>query len=146
MVLSDTNALIQLLEGVEFDEDADVLLSTADIESLYTSIPIKDALTAVGERLTHLGESRAFVRTTLAAVELVLKNNFIECNGITYQQIKGPAMDTPLTPPVCKLVHGKFGGKARGHHAFDLGASSRSLMSSTRGKAFGLQSTPCTRI
>ena len=102
-VLSDTNALIQLLEGVEFDEDADVLLSTADVESLYTSIPIKDALTAVGERLTHLGESRAFVRTTLAAVELVLKNNFFECNGITYQQIKGLAMGTPLAPPVANL-------------------------------------------
>ena len=43
-VLTDTNALIQLLQGLEFKENDEILLSTADVESLYTSIPIEDAL------------------------------------------------------------------------------------------------------
>lgn len=102
-VLTDTNALIALLRGVEFAEDDTVLLSTADVESLYTSIPIPDALSAVEERLRACGVDETFLRITIAAIELVLKLNFFEFNGGIYHQKRGLAMGTPLAPPVANL-------------------------------------------
>ena len=102
-VLTDTNALIAMLRGVEFAEDDAVLLSTADVESLYTSIPIPDALSAVEERLRACGVDETFLHITIAAIELVLKLNFFEFNGRTYHQKRGLAMGTPLAPPVANL-------------------------------------------
>ena len=102
-VLTDTNALIQLLQGLEFKEDDTVLLSTADVESLYTSIPIRDALEAVGERLRACGVDETFLRITLQATEHVLRLNYFEFNGNVYKQVKGLAMGTPLAPPVANL-------------------------------------------
>ena len=102
-VLTDTNALIQLLQGLEFEEDYTVSLSTADVESLYTSIPIPDALEAVGERLRACGVDETFLRITLQATEHVLRLNYFEFNGNVYKQVKGLAMGTPLAPPVANL-------------------------------------------
>jgi len=102
-VLTDTNALIELLRGIEFSEDDDIRLSTADVESLYTSIPIPDALEALEERLRACGVDDAFLRITVDAVGFVLRNNFFEFNGNVYHQRKGLAMGTPLAPPVANL-------------------------------------------
>ena len=102
-VLTDTNALIAMLRGVEFAEDDAVSLSTADVESLYTSIPIPDALSAVEERLRACGVDETFLHITIVAIELVLKLNFFEFNGRTYHQKRGLAMGTPLAPPVANL-------------------------------------------
>ena len=102
-VLTDTNALIALLRGMELSEDDDIMLSTADVESLYTSIPIPGALVAVEERLRACGVDESFLRITINAVGYVLRNNFFECNGNVYHQRKGLAMGTPLAPPVANL-------------------------------------------
>ena len=102
-VLTDTNALIALLRGVELREDDDIMLSTADVESLYTSIPIPGALVAVEERLRACGVDESSLRITINAVAYVLRNNFFECNGNVYHQRKGLAMGTPLAPPVANL-------------------------------------------
>ena len=102
-VLTDTNALIELLRGMVMSEDDDIVLSTADVESLYTSIPIPGALSALEERLSACGVGDAFLRITLDAVGYVLRNNFFEFNGKVYHQRKGLAMGTPLAPPVANL-------------------------------------------
>ena len=102
-VLTDTNALIHLLQGIEMKEDDDIVLSTADVESLYTSIPIPGALEALEERLRACGVDDAFMRITIDAVGYVLRNNFFEFNGTVYHQRKGLAMGTPLAPPVANL-------------------------------------------
>lgn len=102
-VLTDTNALIELLRGIEMSEDDDIVLSTADVESLYTSIPIPGALEALEERLRACGVDDAFLRITIDAVGYVLRNNFFEFNGRVYHQRKGLAMGTPLAPPVANL-------------------------------------------
>ena len=108
-VLTDTNALIELLRGMVMSEDDDIVLSTADVESLYTSIPIPGALSALEERLSACGVGDAFLRITLDAVGYVLRNNFFEFNGKVYHQRKGLAMGTPLAPPVATCF-----GKPRG--------------------------------
>ncbi len=102
-VLTDTNALIEILGRVELREDDDILLSTADVESLYTSIPIPGALEALEERLRACGVDESFLRITIDATKYVLGNNFFEFNGTFYHQRKGLAMGTPLAPPVANL-------------------------------------------
>lgn len=102
-VLTDTNALIELLRGIELHEDDDITLSTADVESLYTSIPIPDALMAVEERLSVCGVDESLLRIIITAIGYVLTNNFFEFNGCVYHQRKGLAMGTPLAPPVANL-------------------------------------------
>ena len=60
-VLTDTNALIEKLRGIaNCSEGDDIMLSTADVESLYTSIPIPGALEALEERLRACGADESF--------------------------------------------------------------------------------------
>ena len=102
-VLTDTNALIGKLRGIALHEGDAIVLSTADVESLYTSIPIPGALEALEERLRACGVGESFLRITIDAVRYVLMNNFFEFNGNVYHQRKGLAMGTPLAPPVANL-------------------------------------------
>lgn len=102
-VLTDTNALIARLQRIQLAAGARVVLSTADVESLYTSIPVAAAIQAVRERLLAGGASSASVAITAQALELVLTLNFFECNGSSYRQIQGLAMGTPCAPPVANL-------------------------------------------
>ena len=102
-MLTDTNALIARLQHLQLEADAHVVLSTADVESLYTSIPVPAAVQAVGERLTDRGVDVLEVATIVKALEHVLKFNFFEFNGSTFRQIQGLAMGTPCAPPVANL-------------------------------------------
>ena len=80
-----------------------MVLSTADVESLYTSIPVPAAVQAVRERLLDRGANAIFVATVVQALELVLRLNFFEFNGSMFRQIQGLAMGTPCAPPVANL-------------------------------------------
>ena len=102
-VLTDTNALIARLQHMQLPAGAQVVLSTADVESLYTSIPVAAAIQAVRERLSAGGASSAAVAVTAQALELVLTLNFFECNGSFFRQVQGLAMGTPCAPPVANL-------------------------------------------
>ena len=102
-VLTDTNALIARLQHLRLEEDAHVVLSTADVESLYTSIPVQAAVQAVRERLLDRGVDVTCVSTIVEALELVLSLNFFEFNGSSFHQVQGLAMGTPCAPPVANL-------------------------------------------
>lgn len=102
-VLTDTNALIARLQHLRLEEGARVVLSTADVESLYTSIPVQAAVQAVRERLLDRGVDVTCVTTIVGALELVLSLNFFEFNGSAFRQIQGLAMGTPCAPPVANL-------------------------------------------
>ena len=102
-VLTDTNALIARLQHLQLAADAHVVLSTADVESLYTSIPVQAAVQAVRERLLDRGVDAITVGTIVKALELVVNLNFFEFNGSQFRQIQGLAMGTPCAPPVANL-------------------------------------------
>jgi hypothetical protein len=98
-VLRDTQDLLARLHAVDLGPDTPVTLSTADVESLYTNIPIDDAIVAVYVTIAPLfdpHDAQDFMR----ALELVLRNNYISFDGRIYYQKRGLAMGTPLAPPV----------------------------------------------
>lgn len=102
-VLKDTADLLRRLKDVRFSADAEVLLTTADVESLYTSIPVEDALEALGRTLrAQRIDDKEAARIKLA-VRFVLENNYLTFDGKCYKQIKGLAMGTPLAPPLANI-------------------------------------------
>lgn len=102
-VLKDTADLLGRLKDVRFSPDAKVLLSTADVESLYTSIPVADALQALGHTLREKRVSDKESACIKLAVRFVLGNNYLTFDGKFYKQIKGLAMGTPLAPPIANI-------------------------------------------
>ena len=102
-VLKDTADLLSRLEDVRFSADADVLLSTADVESLYTSIPVEDALKALAQTLREKRIAEKEAACIKLAVKFVLMNNYLTFDGKCYKQIKGLAMGTPLAPPLANI-------------------------------------------
>jgi hypothetical protein len=86
--------------------DGSVIL-TADVKSLYPSIPIEYGIMMFNNVLISLNllpNDRSFL---LDLLKWVLQNNFLEFNGNLYRQIKGTAMGTPVAVAYANIVlHG----------------------------------------
>ena len=77
-ILTDILSLAQLLEKAKFDED--VLVFIIDFKSLYTNIPMKDAINSIKE------------------LNVILKNSLMNFNREYFQQIFGVIMGTNIAP------------------------------------------------
>ena len=93
--LFDTDGFIKTL--VELPPlPLDVILVTADVKNLYTTIPQEERITALLQSCSNLSPFPPQV--TKRALDLVFKRNcFVFCNNI-YHQKTGVAMGSPLTP------------------------------------------------
>jgi hypothetical protein len=94
--LRDSKSLAVELESLVIPKDAWLL--TADVESLYPSIPIDEGITIVLKVLTDFGMSADMLTMVEAALRLVLTNNIFTFNDLFFQQIRGTAMGTPCAP------------------------------------------------
>jgi hypothetical protein len=72
---------------------------TFDVESLYTNIPIPDAIAAVEVAL----RGHCLRAPLSCALHHVLHNNFMVFQDTLYKQISGIAMGTPLAPPLANI-------------------------------------------
>lgn len=102
-VLRDTPDLQARLSCLRFYEVEPITMFTADVESLYTSIPIPAALEAVHRLAGPLLSEPALLRPLLECIKFVLEHNFFRFDGQIYHQIRGLAMGTPLAPPVANI-------------------------------------------
>ena len=101
-VLKDTGDLIARLRAVRLPPNAEIMMSTIDVESLYTSIPVEDAMRALHEMLFDALDYDVY-QDLMSAVRFVLDNNYISFDGKVFKQIKGLAMGTPLAPPMANI-------------------------------------------
>lgn len=101
-VLRDTRDLVARLSVVNLDPTREISLSTADVESLYTNIPIDGAIRAL-ETTLMFGLRQQDRRDIVDAVEYVLRHNYIAFDGKVYHQVRGLAMGTPLAPPLANI-------------------------------------------
>ena len=84
----------------------------ADVDSLYPSIDINKALTAIEELLAKAAvpaDQRLFI---IKLTKWVLTNNILEFNDKLYLQIKGTAMGTPCAVVVACIFMGSVENKA----------------------------------
>lgn len=95
-VLTDSKQLVNRIESTIIN-DPNCTLSTADVNSLYPSIPIKAGIAAVRMFLQlHCKiTDQNRVNTICSLLKLILENNYFKANRKLYKQIKGTAMGTP---------------------------------------------------
>lgn len=74
----------------------DCVLYSADVESLYPSIPINEGLEALTWTLQREGHSPSTIKLQVEIANWVLTNNYITFNGEFWRQIQGTAMGTPM--------------------------------------------------
>ena len=97
-VLRDTKQLVNIIEKKQFNTQ-DILLVTADVNSLYTNISISDCIEKLS-RFTYL-RGREYI---LEMINIVLKYNYFkDINEMWYHQIHGIAMGTPIAPLIANL-------------------------------------------
>ncbi|XP_046393594.1 uncharacterized protein LOC124161325 [Ischnura elegans] len=92
---------IDIIKNVSIKK-SDILVSF-DVVSLFTNIPIPDAVEVV-RSLTSDGIPKDFPEL----VEHCLRNSFFLWNGCYYEQTEGAAMGSPLSPVVANLFMEKF--------------------------------------
>jgi hypothetical protein len=95
-VITDTRQFINRIESTRISIDS-CLLTTADVTSLYPSIPTRDGIVAVESFLRDTCKigNETHIRQISDLFRFVLNNNYFNANKRTYRQIKGTAMGTP---------------------------------------------------
>ena len=100
----DSTTFINDLRNVSVHGDC--YLVTADVQSLYTNIPIKDCLVAID--LFCRQNKVPFTALIRELSRLVLSNNYFEANGSLYHQKWGLAMGTPMAVSAATIYMAKL--------------------------------------
>ena len=80
------------------------VICTADVKSLYPSIPITLGLECIQRILVISNKfTTSKIRLIIQLMRWVLTNNFIQFSGDIYLQIEGTAMGTPMAPTYAVL-------------------------------------------
>ena len=99
--MKDSASFIKELKDIKLDPD-DILVSF-DVVSLYTCIPIKEALEVIYRLTDH---------DTPHLVEICLTSTFFCFKGEFFEHTCGVAMGSPLSPVVANLFMEDFESKA----------------------------------
>ena len=104
--VKDTNDALRIFDQFEFTGDSQ-LLFTMDVKSLYTVIPINEALEALKYFFEKPPSTRRPSTTTLVRLaELVLNHSSFEFKGKQYIQKSGIVMGTKLGPSLACIFMG----------------------------------------
>jgi hypothetical protein len=95
--LRDTTDFLRKLRCLQ-DIPTDALLVTADVTSLYPSIPKAQGLTALRDALEMRERPEVPTEALVCLADLVLSYNHFTFNGCYYTQVDGTAMGTKFAP------------------------------------------------
>ena len=99
--LKDTGQLVSELEDLHIPHHGKLFMFTADVESLYPSIPLKDA---IYEATMELGQLPVYYYDILQRVlHFVAENNIIQFRGRQFIQVTGVATGSPIAPSLANL-------------------------------------------
>ena len=91
-ILTDSLSLVKFLENEKFDED--VFVFTIDFKSLYTNIPVDDAINSIKELVIEFKNVIPNADFVVELLTVILKNSLMTFNGEYFQQIFGVIMGT----------------------------------------------------
>ena len=80
-------------------EPPNAILVTADVVSLYPSIPHDAGLKALHEKLEERNDKSLPMADLVSMADFVLKNNYFEFDSCIKQQISGTAIGTKFASP-----------------------------------------------
>ena len=81
---------------------------TADVVSLYPSIPHEAVLKTLRKALDNRENKQFPTENLLKMAEIVLKNNFFEFNGKVKKQLSGAAIGTKFAPTYASIFMDKL--------------------------------------
>lgn len=85
-------------------KQSDVLVSI-DVESLFTNVPIDLVLEGINKRWNFIDLNTDLpLEEFISAIKFIMQSTFFTFNGITYKQIFGSPMGSPLFPIVADIV------------------------------------------
>ena len=97
-IAKDSKMVVQQLETKHVKEP--VVFLTYDVEQLYPSIDLRDAINTLGSKLPIMDEDRGFWKKVL---QLIMYNNYVTWNDQVFRQMKGTATGTQVAPPFANL-------------------------------------------
>ena len=96
--VNDTNHFFEKLKELG-NVPPNAILVTADVVSLYPSIPHDAGLKALHEKLEERNDKSVPTADLVNMADFVLKNNYFEFDSCIKQQISGTAIGTKFAPP-----------------------------------------------
>ena len=109
----DTTHFLKLMSDLG-DLPNDCILVTMDVSSLYTNIPNDEGLQAAMQTLMEHRPAPNIKPTNLSLIkmlEMVLKMNNFQFNGVNFLQVGGTAMGTKVAPSYAVNYMGSFENK-----------------------------------
>ena len=100
-ILTDSLSLVKILETKRFDKDC--FLFTIDFKSLYTNIPVQDAINAIKELVWKFGNVIPNAEFIVELLDVILKNSLMTFDGEYFQQIFGVIMGTNVAPILANI-------------------------------------------
>ena len=82
-ILTDSLSLVKFLENTTFDED--VFVFTIDFKSLYTNIPVDDAINSIKELVMEFKNVIPNADFVVELLNVILKNSLMTFNGEYFQ-------------------------------------------------------------
>ena len=105
---------IESLKGIQLQPGESMV--SFDVEALFTSVPIESAISIIKK---HLEEDKDLHQRTAMTVkqitcllEFCLRTNYFTFQGKMYEQVKGAAMGSPISPIVANLFMEDLDSKA----------------------------------
>ena len=103
-LIRDSFHLVEHLNGSVFDPN--YVLSSLDVISLFTNIPVKLALNSIDRRWVYISAKTNISKNEfIIAVRFILNSTFFTFNNRTYRQVQfGTPMGSPLSPIITDIV------------------------------------------
>ena len=95
-ILNDSLSLVKLLESLRFDKNC--FLFTIDFKSLYTNIPVDDAINCIRKLCFEYQNVIPNAHFIIELLDLVLNSSLMVFDGEYFQQIFGLIMGTNVAP------------------------------------------------
>ena len=95
-ILNDSLSLVKLLENNRFDKNC--FLFTIDFKSLYTNIPVEDAINSIRKLCFEFQNVIPNAHFIIELLDLVLHSSLMVFDGEYFQQIFGLIMGTNVAP------------------------------------------------
>ena len=91
-------------------------LTSYDVSALFTSIPISSALDIINNKLQDdtdfHNRTKMSTNNIIELLDFCLRNTYFIFQGVFYQQIKGAAMGSPVSPIVANIFMEAFEARA----------------------------------
>ena len=104
-ILRNTNDLVDTMKDISLD--ANEMLVSYDVKSLFTSIPVEESIGIIERKLrddeTLNDRTTMDVSTIIRLLRFCLTNTSFQYNGIHYQQLDGVAMGSPVSPVIADI-------------------------------------------